>query len=752
MFDGLDEVFDPAQRKEVITDIHRFTNDYPKIRVIVTSRVIGYKPQQLHNAGFRHYMLQDLESYQIDDFIRRWHDLNFKDEADKLRKRERFEKAIAESKAIRELAGNPLLLTMMAILNRNQELPRDRAELYNQASRVLLHHWDVERALIEDYRLDPKTIDDKDKQAMLRQVAYYMQTSGQDLAGNFINEQSLENILTDYLKFIEFSNARGVAKLLIHQLRARNFILCFLGDRSYAFVHRTFLEYFCAWKFVWQFKETQTLSIENLKIEVFGKYWQDETWHEVLRVIAGMIDARFVGEIINYLITQNGKYKNFVNLFLAADCLAEVRNQSSIPETRNRLFEAFYSLIKSNNADNKICTKGISTIATIWENEGRAWHTLKELAQSGISEYVSLASVTALAKVSKNHSEALSLLKNLAQSGNTLAIVELAKVWDKDPDILLLIHSLAKSGNQVALEQLVKTRSDDPSVLPLLKTFVSSVKDGVLRDSIIKALAKYWEHDRETLVVIKQLAKSGIPTAVVELAWTWENDPETLAILKSLARSGNPTAIVELVLGWGNHPRVITLIQDIIQSQNSSLSRSSKKQTRQDRLNFENNVNDYTENDIDILITALNRFGDDRTRELMESQLLNLSRGSHDVERIEVLHRIKQLRKEELKSRFSTLRTKVTNPSALISALRSVGISVKTDADVRGWNGQIVRAGIVAILEGEYDLGWSRNANGTFDLIVDLWGVARKYNQTELINSIFQRYAVVIKKYERFSN
>ncbi|NET60962.1 MAG: hypothetical protein F6K47_33965 [Symploca sp. SIO2E6] len=35
MFDGLDEVFDPAQRDKVITDIHRFTNDYPQARVIV---------------------------------------------------------------------------------------------------------------------------------------------------------------------------------------------------------------------------------------------------------------------------------------------------------------------------------------------------------------------------------------------------------------------------------------------------------------------------------------------------------------------------------------------------------------------------------------------------------------------------------------------------------------------------------------------------------------------------------------------
>ncbi|MEW6495992.1 MAG: NACHT domain-containing protein, partial [Cyanobacteriota bacterium] len=114
MFDGLDEVFDPAQRDEVITDIHRFTNDYPNVRVIVTSRIIGYKPQRLRDAEFLHFMLQDLESEQIQDFIYRWHELTFTDEADKVRKRERLQQAINTSKAIGELAGNPLLLTMMA--------------------------------------------------------------------------------------------------------------------------------------------------------------------------------------------------------------------------------------------------------------------------------------------------------------------------------------------------------------------------------------------------------------------------------------------------------------------------------------------------------------------------------------------------------------------------------------------------------------------------------------------------------------
>lgn len=50
MFDGLDEVFDPGKREDVITDIHRFTNEYPNVQVIVTSRVIGYKAQRLRDA------------------------------------------------------------------------------------------------------------------------------------------------------------------------------------------------------------------------------------------------------------------------------------------------------------------------------------------------------------------------------------------------------------------------------------------------------------------------------------------------------------------------------------------------------------------------------------------------------------------------------------------------------------------------------------------------------------------------------
>ncbi|MGK7907825.1 MAG: DUF1257 domain-containing protein [Synechococcus sp.] len=93
-------------------------------------------------------------------------------------------------------------------------------------------------------------------------------------------------------------------------------------------------------------------------------------------------------------------------------------------------------------------------------------------------------------------------------------------------------------------------------------------------------------------------------------------------------------------------------------------------------------------------------------------------------------------------SHFSTLRTKITDEVVLKQSLRDLGLTVATDGNIRGYNGQQVRADIVARLEGDYDLGWSRNQDGSFDLVADLWGVAKKHNQTELINSINQKYAV----------
>ncbi|WP_293113609.1 HEAT repeat domain-containing protein [Moorena sp. SIO4G3] len=550
---GLDEVFEPGKRDDVITDIHRFTNRYPKVRVIVTSRVIGYKPRRLRNAQFRHVMLQDLDSKQIQTFIEHWHELTFTDQADKVRKRERLQKAIDTSSPIRQLAQNPLLLTMMAILNRNQELPRDRSELYNQSSRLLLHQWDVERALLEDNRLDPKTIDYQDKQQMLAKVADFMQSNQAGLAGNLISGKDLERIIFKELKLREVTNPRAVAKVMINQLRTRNFILCFMGADYYAFVHRTFLEYFCAWEFVRKFEKTQEIDLEQLQTQVFGQHWQDKSWHEVLRLIVGMIDSKKAGEIIEYLMAQDGTRDEFKNLFLAADCLSEVRNRYEIKSTDSELLNRVKDLINyaqnsKRLSDSDIRTKAVLAVATYWQDHRDTLALLQQWARSDKDSDVRRTAIEQLAQGYKDHRDTLALLQVWARS---------------DTDSLV---------RGKAIEQLAQGYKDHGDTLALLQQSARSDPDSLVRATAIYQLAQGYQDHPDTLALLQQSARSDPDsdvrvTAIEQLAQGYQKHSDTLALLQQLARSDTNSlvrgiAIEQLAQGWHDQPWLFEFLCD----------------------------------------------------------------------------------------------------------------------------------------------------------------------------------------------
>ena len=98
--------------------------------------------------------------------------------------------------------------------------------------------------------LKVESIGRREKQAILRAVAYEMQTSESGLKGNLITADRLTQVLTGYLREQGFEAPREKASGLIEQLRSRNWILCDRGADTYGFVHRTFLEYFCAMEIV----------------------------------------------------------------------------------------------------------------------------------------------------------------------------------------------------------------------------------------------------------------------------------------------------------------------------------------------------------------------------------------------------------------------------------------------------------------------------------------------------------------------
>ncbi|WP_228041997.1 MULTISPECIES: HEAT repeat domain-containing protein [unclassified Tychonema] len=604
MFDGLDEIFDSGKREDVITAIHRFTNEYPRVRVIVTSRIIGYKPKRLQDAEFHHFILQDLNPAQIQDFVHRWHELTFTDAREKVRICDRMKRALEYSSTIRDLAGNPLLLTIMAILNRSQELPRDRAELYNQASRILLYQWDVERSLVEDSRLDPKTIDAKDKQEMLRRVAWKMQAAPEGLAGNIISAEDLEDILTAYLKNKDFDQPRNRAKLIVNQLRTRNFILCDLGADSYGFIHRSFLEYFCASQVVNRVQALE-LSLDELKAEVFGPHWDDESWQEVLCLIAGLIAGKLTGEVIQFLIEQDGEVQKFTNLFLAAKCLDEVRDRKVIAAVDSQLLERLKELTKydlnysyepyGEEADlvEKIRTQAVSAIAFTWKEDPETLPWFKQLAQSDDDSAVRRAAVQELARGWKDDPETLTILNEIAEHDDNLgmqvtAVQELLRGWKIDFKILSWLKDVVRFNDDPnqrssAVQELARGCKDDPGTLPWLKTMAQSYDDWNVQKKAFQELVRGWKHKPEILPWFKQITQSNNysdvrSSAVEELARGWKHDPETLPWLKQLAQSNDDSivrraAVEELARRWKDDPKTLPWLKQLAQSDDGLIVR-----------------------------------------------------------------------------------------------------------------------------------------------------------------------------------
>ena len=79
LFDGLDEIFNLAQREKITQEIIGFANEYTKASVLITSRIVGYQGAAIRNADFSEYTLQDLDAEQIQTFAQGWFKLVFKD-------------------------------------------------------------------------------------------------------------------------------------------------------------------------------------------------------------------------------------------------------------------------------------------------------------------------------------------------------------------------------------------------------------------------------------------------------------------------------------------------------------------------------------------------------------------------------------------------------------------------------------------------------------------------------------------------
>lgn len=147
IFDGLDEVAG-AQRTRVKQALQEFADLYPRCRILVTCRVHSYRQDSAWQLNWAaEHTLADFDQNQIEHFIDAWYHalavLNPGSPVDYAGKARTLKTALApnDPRGLRDLAGTPLLLTVMVIVHTYKELPDSRVGVYRECVDILLLRW-----------------------------------------------------------------------------------------------------------------------------------------------------------------------------------------------------------------------------------------------------------------------------------------------------------------------------------------------------------------------------------------------------------------------------------------------------------------------------------------------------------------------------------------------------------------------------------------------------------------------------------
>ncbi|WP_395853631.1 NACHT domain-containing protein [Cystobacter fuscus] len=280
LLDGLDEVGDELARRKMSDAVETLIKRVPGCLVVVTSRIAGYDTAVLSAA---HVLLSPFDDESIRRFLVRWCELYARDRLGNSRaasregknEGERLARDVLQHKEVHELARNPLLLTVLAMVHRaGVRLPDHRVELYEHATRVLVERWNRVRGL--SHVKDAPPLKAADAVRLLGPVALEAVRTGTTRGA--IPENSLRDMLK---RSLANGNLRGVASpdVAIELFKNSLGLLVEQGPGLYSFLHLTLAEYFAAWELV------RSNELERLASDSTNAYYPE--WREVLLLAAG---------------------------------------------------------------------------------------------------------------------------------------------------------------------------------------------------------------------------------------------------------------------------------------------------------------------------------------------------------------------------------------------------------------------------------------------------------------------------------
>jgi formylglycine-generating enzyme required for sulfatase activity/energy-coupling factor transporter ATP-binding protein EcfA2 len=324
LLDGLDEVADPDLRKRVSRLVESFVRAYEKCRYVVTCRIVGYTGPACLGEAFTTTTVRDFTMGDVELFLSNWHRMVAIGQLGNCETAESYAasqtrqlvQAIESNDRIRELAINPLMLTVIAMVHRDRvKLPDRRAELYAEAVDVLLGKWDEARGIREVPLPDGKVFDLGDKRVILQSLALFM------------HERNLKEIslgeLRDMLRQTLWQDLGGSKEVersvekFIRTIEERTGLLAARGEATYGFSHLTFQEYLAA----------VAVAVRDDHVSFTLKHTAEPWWREVILLEVGYLSTQGkerATRLIQSIVDQDRYEDVYHNLVLAAECVRDV--------------------------------------------------------------------------------------------------------------------------------------------------------------------------------------------------------------------------------------------------------------------------------------------------------------------------------------------------------------------------------------------------------------------------------------------
>ncbi|WP_017318273.1 NACHT domain-containing protein [Mastigocladopsis repens] len=326
LLDGLDEVRQ-ADLDRVLQEIRAVATRFFANSIVITCRIAA---QEYTFEQFTEVEVADFDDEQIASFAAKWF------QGQDAVKAQRFVQKLQEHQPLKELATNPLLLTLLCLVFEERvDFPANRCELYQEGLDLLLKKWDNKRGIERNQVYKQSR---QHKEDLLSQIAW----TTFERSEYFFKQKAIEARISHHIHTLPegstfLETLQVDSEDILKSIEVQHGLLVERARGIYSFSHIIFQKYLAAKKIVSSPPHHAEEALQNLV-----RHMSEKRWREVFLLAVEMLPNAdkllqlMKRQLDSLLASEEKQYEDAKKLLidcLNSDCYITHQVRQSIEDT-----------------------------------------------------------------------------------------------------------------------------------------------------------------------------------------------------------------------------------------------------------------------------------------------------------------------------------------------------------------------------------------------------------------------------------